>query len=334
MDAQTINQSYDLLALAMGDTKLKRSGAFYIGACPFCGGTDRFNLKQTPEGWRWFCRKCGEDKYHGSIDYIMRRDHLNFKQALESLGGSVQIRPREMTTPQSPALTLPDPAWQSQRWQEIEKASNDLLESLQAQSGRDYLLNRSLDRATWKINLLGFGYPFDPLTKKKRPAILIPWWDVDTFETITAIKYRFIDDLARQGSKYRFGMAKGSKPILFGLHAAAGHKVLIFTEGEINAMSITRTSDYYGLRIDSLSFGSETGSRESILHRVAQDYRRVIVWADKAERSQAIRSSLACPADTLCSPVIDGVKYDANALLQKGLLSEFLRETIKDSRTP
>lgn len=325
MDAQTINQSYDLLALAMGDTKLKRSGAFYIGACPFCGGRDRFNLKQTAEGWRWFCRKCGDDKYHGAIDYIMRRDHLDFKQVLESLGGSVQIRPREMVKPQPPAITLPDQPWQSQHWREIERASKDLIESPQAHPGRDYLLSRSLDRATWEIYLLGFGYVFN------RPAIFIPWWDVDTFETITAIKYRFIDDQARD-PKHRYMMAAGSVPILFGLHAAAGHDVLIFIEGEINAMSITRTSDHYGLKIDALSFGSQSGNRENILQRVAQDYKRVVVWADDAERSQAIRSSLARPADALCSPIIDGVKYDANALLQKGMLFEFLRETIKDSR--
>lgn len=321
MNATNINQTYDLLTLAQGDTKLKHSGKYYIGACPFCGGRDRFNLKHTSEGWRWYCRKCGEEKYHSAIDYIMRRDNLDFKQALESLGGNT-IRPRSSVAPQPPAITLPDQSWQAENWKKVERASDELLESQHAQLGREYLINRALDRATWAVNLLGFVYVFN------RPAILIPWWDVGTFDTITAIKYRFIDDLAQRDKSRRFMMTESSKTILFGLNAAAGHNILILTEGEFNAMSIQQTSDYFGLEIDALSFGSETGSRENILHQVAQDYKRVVVWADDAERSNTIRLSLSRSADALCSPIVDGVKYDANALLQKAWLADFLRETI------
>ena len=323
MNAQDINQSYDLLTLCMGDTKLKQSGSFYIGACPFCGGRDRFNLKQTQDGWRWFCRKCGDGKYHGSIDYIMRRDNKDFKQVLESLGGDT-IRPREMVTPEKPALTLPDLSWQSERWEEVNTTSQTLIDSPKAEQARKYLSGRYLDRATWEVNLLGFGYVFN------RPAIVIPWCDIGKDKMITAIKYRFIDNLARDPKK-RFSMAKGSKTILFGLHVAAGNDTLIFVEGEMNAMSITQISAYELLHVDALSFGSETGSREDVLNRVAKDYKHVIVWADKPERATAIRSSLVHTADVLCSPEIDGVKYDANALLQKGWLADFLRETCKHS---
>lgn len=320
MNATDINNNYDLLTLAQGDTKLKHSGKFYIGACPFCGGRDRFNLKHTPEGWRWFCRKCGDGKYHSTIDYIMRRDDLDFKQALESLGGDA-IRPRAIVTPQLPTITLPDQSWQESHWQEINKTSHALIHSTGAEIARKYLHSRGLNRATWEVNLLGFGFVF------KRPAIIIPWCDIGAEEIITAIKYRFIDEQARDPNK-RFMMARGSVPILFGLHAAAGQDILILTEGEINAMSITQTSALELLRVDALSFGSETGTRENILQRVAQDYRRVIVWADDAEKSNAIRLSLSRWADALCSPVLNGTKYDANALLQKGWLTDFLRETI------
>lgn len=321
MNATEINQTYDLLTLAQGDTKLKHSGKYHIGACPFCGGRDRFNLKHTSEGWRWYCRKCGDEKYHGAIDYIMRRDNLNFKQALESLGGNA-IRPRPSVAPQPPAITLPDQSWQAENWKKVERAWKELLESPRAQPGHEYLIDRCLDRSTWDANILGFTYVFN------RPAILIPWWDVGTCDTITAVKYRFIDDLAERDKSQRFTMAKGSKTILFGLNAAAGNNILILTEGEFNAMSIKQTSDHFGLHIDALSFGSESGSRENILQQVAQDYKRVVVWADDAERSNAIRLSLSRWADALCSPIVDGVKYDANALLQKAWLADFLRETI------
>lgn len=324
MNAQDINQSYDLLTLAQGDTKLKRSGSYYIGACPFCGGRDRFNLKDTPKGWRWYCRKCGDGKYHTPIDYIMRRENLDFMQALESLGGDA-IRPREMVRPEEPAPVLPDQSRQSEFWQEVTQASEALIDcELPAQLARLYLQERALDRSTWFDYLLGFA------TVWKRPAIVIPWYDQSN--TITAIKYRFFDDLARDPGK-RFAMAKGSKTILFGLQAAAGQDVLIFVEGEINAMSITQISAQELLHIDALSFGSEAGSRADVLRTVAQDYQRVIVWADDSDKATAIKSSLARPADAFCSPVIDSVKYDANALLQKAWLADFLRETIKQPQT-
>lgn len=326
MNAKDINQSYDLLALAQGDSKLKHAGKYYIGACPFCGGTDRFNLKQTAEGWRWLCRNCTDARYKSPIDYVMHRESLDFKQALDSMGGKASAaapRPRvEPAKPQPLEDVLPSPYWQAQRWPEITSAMNALKTNKPA---RDYLQSRALDPSTWLVYRLGFAIVYDPITENKRPAILIPWWD--EVETITAIKYRFVDDVANQDKKKRFGMARGSKPILFGLHAAASQVTLILCEGEFNAMSISQIAAREVLHLDAISFGSQNGGYAEILREVASDYQRVIVWADDPTKANDIRISLACHAEALCSPEIDGMKYDANALLQKGYLAEFLKET-------
>ena len=328
MDAQTINQTYDLLTLVLCDTQLKHMGQFYIGPCPFCGGRDRFNLKATAEGWRWFCRKCGDEKYHGAIDYIMRRDNLDFKQALESLGGNVQPAPRAQTVVRDPdsGFMFPDLDWQQDAWEKVDEASECLMNG-DSKAGRLYLEERGLSRGTMLTYRLGFA----TITKYDRPAIVIPWFDDSGpgGEIITAVKYRFIDDTTKQGKRYRFMMATGSKPIIFGLHVAAGHNVLILVEGEINAMSITQVSASELMNIDALSFGSQSGSRPEVLRKVSHEYKRVIVWADDPEKAQAIRAALHRPADALCSPEIENVKYDANALLQLGWLTDFLIETIR-----
>lgn len=326
MDAQTINQNYDLLALVSNDTRLKHSGHFYIGACPFCGGRDRFNLKETPEGWRWFCRKCGDDKYHDAIDYIMRRDDLNFKQALESMGGDIQHPPRTQIIAHDPGFVFPDLDWQSDAWRKVDAASDRLM-SKAGEVGKLYLEERGISRATILTYRLGFAQ----LTKSERPAIVIPWFDDSgkDGELITAIKYRFIDDLAKQEKSRRFMMAEGSKPIIFGLHAAAGHDVLILVEGEFNAMCIAQVSAGEGMNVDALSFGSQSGSHTDVLRKISQEYRRVIVWTDDPEKAKEIRSALKQPTDALCSPEMDGKKYDANALLQLGWLNDFLVEAIR-----
>ena len=87
MDIQTIKQNFDLVSLAQKQVKLKRTGAYHIGPCPFCGGEDRFTIKQTAKGDRWHCRGCGGDQYHSVIDFIMRRDGLSYLEAVQSLGG-------------------------------------------------------------------------------------------------------------------------------------------------------------------------------------------------------------------------------------------------------
>jgi hypothetical protein len=330
MDAQSINRTYDLFTLAMGDTnqKLKRYGAFYIGPCPFCGGRDRFNLKHTHQGWRWYCRKCGGEKYNTAIDYKMRRDNEDFKQALKSLGGNIQLRPIAPVESAEPESLLPDPDLQKKLWRRVD-VSFSYLKSIAGRSGMRVLTERALSKATRYIYLLGMDpNKFDIITKRKRPAIVIPWFDSGPDgEIITAIKYRFIDDLARD-PKHRYTSI--GKPIVFGLHAAAGHDVLILVEGEINAMSIVQVSARDFLHIDAISFGGETQVRADVLRQVAKDYRRVMVWADDAEKAKKIRTGLnLIAASALCSPEIDGHKYDANALLQKDWLSDFLREAVK-----
>ena len=77
------NQNFDLLALAGKDVQLTRSGGWYTGPCPFCGGRDRFNLKRTGNGWRWFCQGCGDGKYHTAIDYVKRREGKGVREVLE-----------------------------------------------------------------------------------------------------------------------------------------------------------------------------------------------------------------------------------------------------------
>ena len=58
------------------------------GACPFCGGTDRFVVwpeqGETGRGW---CRQCG---WQGDAIQLLRdRDGLNFAEAKRTLGLSV-----------------------------------------------------------------------------------------------------------------------------------------------------------------------------------------------------------------------------------------------------
>jgi hypothetical protein len=90
LDAQDVKRHVDLLALIGRDTQLTRiaatRGGEYAGACPFCGGDDRFRVH--PEPGEWWCRHCSpSEKWEDAIAYVMRRDRLTFPEALAQLAG-------------------------------------------------------------------------------------------------------------------------------------------------------------------------------------------------------------------------------------------------------
>ena len=88
MEAETIKKKNNLLQVALPDVDLKRvsstNGGEYAGSCPFCGGIDRFRVQPYhSEGGRWWCRGCGEGRWHDVIDYVMRRNGIDFLTALD-----------------------------------------------------------------------------------------------------------------------------------------------------------------------------------------------------------------------------------------------------------
>ena len=87
---------------------LKRAGPYLIGPCPFCGGSDRFNIKMTSDGVDlWVCRQCGDGKYHDAIDFLMRRDGLTFGQVVGQSTAATRPTATSSATRPAPA-PVPD----------------------------------------------------------------------------------------------------------------------------------------------------------------------------------------------------------------------------------
>lgn len=76
----------NILDLIGADTTLKRvsasKGGEFAGACPGCGGEDRFRV--WSESGRFWCRRCG--KKGDSIQYLRDFRNLSFKQAAQLVG--------------------------------------------------------------------------------------------------------------------------------------------------------------------------------------------------------------------------------------------------------
>jgi hypothetical protein len=320
MDAKQVNSTFDLVSYISGLVDLHKNGGYFIGACPICGGRDRFNVKRTQTGDAWICRKCNPDKYHSVIDFLMAYHNEDFKTALQRAGGEVQAPRREPGTGKpvqapAPVQVLPSDVWQRDAWQAVDKANDRLTTDEAGEPGRRYLLARGIDKGSIYASLLGFA------VIGKRPAIVIPW--LDTGDIITAVKYRYIDDMARQDKGKRFSMLTGSMPYLFGLRdILASDKTLLFVEGELNAISVLQT---HPAGVSVVSGGSDGNGNAALLQALARHYERVVIWTDDPDKARTIRERMNRPAARLLkSPVLDGVKYDANQMLQAGLLADFI----------
>jgi len=327
MDTQTINLETKILPLI--GYSLRKVGKYFIGACPWCGGRDRFTVKHTPQGDRWHCRGCGDGRYHNAIDFIMRRDDCDFKTALQILKQDAPIVPLpRLNPPEAEPTKPPSPDWQASAWRVVGSAS-DRLFSDDGQAGRDYLTSRGLHRGTWYAWHLGLANVFDVTVQRSRPAIVIPWI-TKADEEITAVKYRFIDDDLPMGARYQY--LGGSVPLIFGTQSILStDTTLLLVEGDLNAISIAQCRPR---GVSVVSFGAESGkeipqARAAILRNLARNYKHVVIWCDDPNRSKQYQDALARNCLKLHSPIKDGEKLDANKLLRVGDLFAVIRDAMK-----
>jgi len=324
MDAQIVNQTTKITSLLKYE--LKRAGAYYIGPCPWCGGVDRFTVKRAPEGDRWHCRKCGDGKYHNVIDFIMRRDGCDFKTALQTLGEGVPVIATQNEKGKIKPVPLPGPQWQGQAFRIVDVAA-DRLFSIEGRQGLEYLERRGITRATRCAWQIGFAHVHDVISKKIRPAIVIPWITKADLTEIVCIRYRFID---ADSEGPRYSCLAGSVPSVFGAwDILESDQTLLLIEGEINALSIWQFRPH---NISIISFGSEPEgeipeARAAILRHVARNYKHIVIWMDGPNRAKQYQTILARSCLKLQSPKREGDKLDANRLLVLGELPAFI-ETV------
>jgi DNA primase len=336
MDAKQINATFDLLSLVEG---LQKVGAYHVGACPFCGGKDRFTIKHTPDGDRWHCRQCGDGKYHTVIDFIMRRDEVGFKEALQMLGGEAgqhRLNPaRQIQTPPKNHIELPTAETQA-KMSRVMDMGVVRLESSAGQRAQAFLRKRGLLKHTLQMFNLGFISRPEYVNNKVdrfRPAISIPWYDSSSafyeHKAMMGIKFRFIDD-----EPIRYKAFGDDKFLLFGLWDALpeSHDTLLLIEGEFNCMSVWQCRPQ---GVTCLSFGSESGGSYALMQTIAQHYESVFVWADdvwdnpkKTNYAKNLKALVKGNGIALRSVIENNVKHDANELLMRGYLHGFLSHVL------
>lgn len=265
---------FDLLRLAESDTTLKRSGAYYIGPCPFCGGKDRFNLKVTDDEHIWFCRQCGSGKYHDAADYLMRRENITYPEALTRMGE--RLPARERTTPREPEIYSEQPcaAWRDRAEQFVCECQDNLW----APTGKralDWLHKRGLNDTTLRKYAIGYN-PADRVEnyalwggKETKQVMLyggIVLPAITDFPSLAKDGHRETERLEVEYIKFRrpvvderkerkYIKVSGSKPGVFGHWNLRGAEFIVVTEGEFDCMVLDQEA---GDLVGVCTFGSAT----------------------------------------------------------------------------
>ena len=131
---------------------LKRRGSKYIGLCPFHQEkTPSFNVDPTKQYFMCFGCKAGGN----AIDFVMKRDRMEFIDALRSLGQSVGLEmPRRGGSSEKPG--------ERQQLLDAHSAACALFEKLLSDpqvglAARNYLEQRGFDAESIKRFQVGFA---------------------------------------------------------------------------------------------------------------------------------------------------------------------------------
>jgi len=238
------------------------------------------------------------------------------REALQQVKGqAASPKPAKPKAQDVPPLVKPDDLWQSQALDEVLRAHDALLNKPEGEPVRKYLLGRGLKPETWQAWVLGAGFVYSPVTGQRERVVVIPHFDGQA--QITAVKYRYLSGSLRYTSR------RGSRPDLYGLWQAV-NPVLVVCEGELNAMSIWQVA---GEWMTAVSPGGQSAGRERLKALLnSGGFWRTLIWFD--EPAQA--AEYARLADTvLASPSADGVKLDANEMLKRGILDEFINRALQ-----
>jgi DNA primase len=289
----------DLFELLQRDTSLKRvastHGGEYAGACPWCGGSDRFRVWPNQAHPRYWCRGCG--KRGDAIDYLRDHDGLTYRQATRFLKGETGDEPAPAPAPTSiPAQSQRQAATQARQtpgkgqpsrqskpfkpaqprepdgsppfpWQltaiVVCHAGMKCLWSEEGKVALDYLRSRGLRDETIKQANLGY-LPRDAYHKPEEWAFASndrPVW-LPAGILIPWYWYKHmwavrIRSLAARAS-HRYILVRGSANTLYGGHAIHPGKPVVLVEGELDALTIWQEASDLALPVAN---GSTAGAR-------------------------------------------------------------------------
>lgn len=169
---EEIKSRIDIVDLVAETVKLKKSGRSYTGFCPFHDNMRTPALAVWPESGTWKCfGVC--DSGGDVINWVMRRERMEFREALELLARRAGVELRHVSDEERKVITA-----ERQRSDAVAellgRAAKFLVRQLweveQAAAARDFVRSRALSEEHLKAAQWGFAGSDDALLKAIKAA--------------------------------------------------------------------------------------------------------------------------------------------------------------------
>lgn len=263
----------DLLTLISSDTELKKTagthGGEYHGACPFCGGRDRFAVWPNATRPGWWCRMC--EKGGDAIQYLREKGYSfhDACAALEVVIGHPQIA-RSYTPPVE--CLPPSQAWRASAGGLVLTAQQELKRHARAV---DYLHSRGLtdhtiaaaglgyNPATRAVSRAAWGLEPDPKQGDKMwlPAGIVIPCRIDN----QLWKVQIRRDDVKEGQD-RYKTVTGSSNALYGASSLKVDSPAMLVEGPFDALAVWQEA---GTLISVAACGTSGARRARWITRLA-----------------------------------------------------------------
>jgi DNA primase len=267
------------------------NGGEFCGACPFCGGNDRFRVWPEFKGGRFWCRGC--NKHGDNIQYLRDAQGLSYREACERLGIDMKsIKDLHLTGQRERAGFIPKEAasppllWQEKATAFFQAAQQTLLAD-QGSEARTFLHGRGLsdismqglgwnaeekykDREAW-------GLPLERRRDGRRKSLWLPaGLVIPSFESQKVVRLRIRRGDPGNGPRYVIVSGSSMTPLTWGL----GMKVLSVIESELDGFLIWQEAgDLSGV----IALGSVTTRPDRITHEALTRASVILVCLDYDE---------------------------------------------------
>lgn len=240
-------QTADLYNLISEDTALKRAagtdGGEFQGACPFCGGKDRFRVWPNSDRPSWWCRMCG--KRGDAIQYLREKGH-SYHDACDMLGVAREVRPMAQPQIAPPAeCNAPSADWQATAATFVASSAQTMDASPLA-----YLTGRGLSIKTAAAFGLGYnptGFWSERATWGLEPdgehtriwvpqGIVIPWYVGGELW-----KLQIRRDVVKPDQE-RYKTLPGSTNALYNVDSLRDGEPAVLVEGPFDALAVSQTA--------------------------------------------------------------------------------------------
>lgn len=283
-----------LLSLLENDgSTLKRlagtNGGEYGGACPWCGGVDRFRVWPEQNGGRYWCRNCG--KAGDSIQYLRDKRGLSFADACRQLNITPE-KPRHEPHPTQAAwepkdAPAPPEAWQARARTFLDQAVSALW-SREGEPMRAWLTHeKGLQEAITREACLGYNpadiygpraaWGLEPLLKddgtERRqwiPAGLV----IPLVMGSAVHRLRIRRDAPGDGPRYVIVSGSGAASLGLGLHEVT---TILIVESELDAWLLHKEAgDLAGI----VALGSAQAKPDTRTHEALKGAELVLMSLD------------------------------------------------------